>query len=177
MRLKTQISLKIATILRIVGLSVTIMSLLAGYFWMYQQEVVNSIDEKLSKSYFGQYEMQLDSVNDLYKAKKYNATAVQAEIFLSAMKHIRTRDKSYPVKRTLLLRLILSRIHLGTTHVTEALPYAKSWAKSDERDITAWRAYIQVLEKIPDKDDELQDALNSFHYRFPGESTSHRRMN
>lgn len=179
MRLENRVSsFGVATVLRIVCLSLTVVSMLTGYFWVYHQDAINSIDKKLYRSYFEQYESQLDYVNELFTEKNYSAAAVQAQKSLRAMQHIRTRDKNYAIKRALLLRLIQSKNHLGgPTHAIAVLPYAESWTMSDERDVTALMAYIQILEKIPGKDDDLNDALALLQKRFPGESRPLWRMN
>lgn len=173
MRLKNRSPLlKVSTIFRSVCLLLTVASILAGYVWSYQQEIINSIDKKLYKQYFEQHQMHLAHVNELFKAKKYAATAVQAEYYLSTMESIRKKNKIYRIKRELLSRLIQSKICLGMPHTIDALPYAEFWTKSDERDIDALRAYIHVLENVKGKDKDLQDALELFHYRFPGKSIS-----
>ncbi|MFT4518043.1 MAG: hypothetical protein ACI9JM_000420 [Halioglobus sp.] len=161
-----------ATLLRVVCLSLTAVSALTAYFWIYQQDTINSIDKKVSSAHLGQYRPKLYAMKNIYNQKKYEKAADQIEDILGSMSYIRTRDKSYNLKRKLTLILIQSKIQLGMPHAAEALPYAKFWAESDERDITALRAYIQLLSAIPGKEEDLKKATTLFHDRFPGESAS-----
>jgi len=164
--------LEIATILRYVCFSVVIVSLLTAYLWVYQQEMINSIDKKMTERHFEPFKTQLAYVNKLFKEQKYNAAADQADIFLSEMKHIRKLHIAYFFKRELLLKMIQSKIRLGMPYAADALPTAEYWTNSDERDIQALETYIQVLKNIPGKEKELHEALSTYHYRFPGRSTS-----
>ena len=144
-------SFGLATILRVVCLSLTAAAVLTAFFWVYQRDAISAIDKRLYESYQGRYTAQLDYVEELFRAQRYTAAAIQAENALREMQHIRTRDKNYEVKRALLLTLIRSSLRLGTTGATAVHPYAESWVESDERDVTALIAYIKVLRQIPGK--------------------------
>jgi hypothetical protein len=55
-------SLNVATLLRSVCLSVTIISIVTGYLWIYQQDVVNQFDKRASQRYSGKYQSQIVKV-------------------------------------------------------------------------------------------------------------------
>lgn len=171
MRLKSLISgFRVETALKTICLLLTVCSILTAYIWTYQQDIVISTDQKLYESYLDRYKSQRDYVDKLFVAQRYSEAAVQAEIALGEMSLIGIRDKSYSIKRKLLLTLIRSRIQLGMPDVREALPYAEHWARSSERDLIAIRSYINVLKAIPGKNEDLQEARNLLALRFPGKS-------
>jgi hypothetical protein len=49
-----------------------------------------------------------------------------------------------------------------------SLPVIADWAASDERDLEALKAYIHLLQNIPGRERELQEAMIRLQRQFPG---------
>ncbi|NQX87561.1 MAG: hypothetical protein HRT77_02750 [Halioglobus sp.] len=161
----------VVSIFRFLGLVTTLTALLTGYVWLYQPGLIDSLDRRILASQLGTHRTRLGTVERAYSSGRYRAAAAQAEQHLAAMQDIRKHDKSYPIKREILLRLIQSRVQIGMPDSAEALPYAERWVESDPLDADALRAYIHLLKMVPDKALELQEMQHLFQYRFPGETT------
>lgn len=148
--------------------AMTILSLLTIYYWTYYPAHVTSIDTSYSKAYFdSMYAMRTNGYH-AYTEQNYSDAVIIAADSLERMKYVRKTDHVYPVKRELLLILIQSKVNLG--EADGALPYARSWYQSDERDAEALVTYIQVLKELPEHNTEKLAAIDLFKTRFPGQT-------
>lgn len=166
-RVSQQTVNSLLTIIRLFFLSLTVAALLAIYCWQYHPSLISSLDDHLSKTHFETINAERNNAYAAFVSQNYKDAVLIAADSLGRMEYMRKTTHLYSLKRDLLLILIQSKVSLG--EAVDALPYARSWSLSDERDAEALLAYIQVLKELPDHNKEKLAAVALFKTRFPGQ--------
>lgn len=162
-------------LLRIIALLLTIIAVITSCIWVWNRPLLDRVDTELALAHAERIGSKIRLVEQLYVDKHYQEAADAAQSYLQGMARIGKNHKHYGAKRRMLQKLIQSKVALGSSHASEALPYAQSWVNSDRRDISALRSYILVLRQLPDRHAELEEAISLFEQRFPGRPLAKKR--
>ncbi len=172
------LQMNVINILRGACLFTTTLAMLVLTIWHLKPALVNRLDAELNPRFGGkinqqavfdaQINQQAIKINMLYRAGNYAAAMELALQELQRLDDVRKLHVVYDVKRSILLKLFQSSAKLGSSEMELNLPVIAAWAASDRRDLDALKAYIYLLQNIPGRDQELQEALIRLQRQFPG---------
>jgi len=160
--------MNVINLLRAACLFMTAIAVLVFGIWHVKPELVNTLDAELNTRFDAKINQQARKIKRLYRAGNYAAAMELAVQELQRIDDIRKLHVVYNVKRSVLLKLFQSSAKLGPAEMEVSLPVIAAWTASDERDLDALKAYIYLLQNLPGRDQELQEALIRLQRQFPG---------
>jgi hypothetical protein len=158
----------VVNLLRSGCLFVTVLAMLLFAIWHLKPELVHQLDAELNARFDAEIKQQAKEIVRLYQAGDYAATMELALQELRRIDDVRKLHVVYGTKRDILLKLFQSSAKLGAAKMEVSLPFIADWAASDERDVDALKAYIHLLQNIPGREPELQEAMTRLQRQFPG---------
>ena len=158
----------VINLLRSACLFITTLAVLVVGIWHLKPELVNTLDSELSARFDAEMNQQAGRIKRLYRLGKYRESMELALQELQRIDSVRKLHVVYNIKRSILLKLFQSSAKLGADEMEVSLPIIAAWAASDERDLDALKAYIYMLQNVPGRDQELQEAMIRLQRQFPG---------